>query len=391
MRTKLEEMSLEYNPFEPAATGAPVKGHLVLPERWDGEIRGRLERLLGGRGPKVLRICGEYGSGKTYILHWLERQKLPERRIEPYYLDNPGVQFYDLANALLGQIGRKDFAKLLWELLVTHVGPFQRSLFAEGFEEYLRGHRSRRYPADMTRELQEAVIDAGITRNENVAYCLARIVAEFPKKPYFEYRDFAAGRRGALVAEKEEPPYFAAILATLRLARGTESMAFLIDEFEEISLQKKLTKRGAHDYLATLKRLINFTIEENLLLVLAMTPEGLTKTRELDPALESRSDLGSDSLFEIPQLSKNDARSLVKRRLEDARREGPGLDNQLYPFPPDFPGSFEPGSYATPRRIVKICFQAIANAEGQDLPFSDEYLASRANDLYPVNEEAEQP
>ena len=87
---------------------------------------------------KAIVVVGEYGFGKTCLLQWLHHRILPERRIKSFYFHNPGVQFYDLANALLKTIDRKDFAKFIWEYAGPHVPtPYQSSLFPRSFEEYL--------------------------------------------------------------------------------------------------------------------------------------------------------------------------------------------------------------------------------------------------------------
>ena len=90
--------------------------------------------------------------------------------------------------------------------------------------------------ADILGKLQGAILKAGICDDEEIAHRLARIVAETPTRPYFEYRDFVAGKRDTLVAEGEEAPYFGAIIRTLRLAGGIRAVVFLIDEFEEVIL-----------------------------------------------------------------------------------------------------------------------------------------------------------
>jgi type II secretory pathway predicted ATPase ExeA len=345
MSTHLERLGLRFNPFEPAASGAPLGEGLWLPPDWSNRLQELLHLLIQGRGTKAIAIAGEYGSGKTYVLQWLYRQELPKRQIRPFYFDNPGVQFYDLANALLRQIGRKNFAKCLWELAAPHVSGYQRSLFARGFEEYLIGQRTSRRQQEIPADLQSAILKAGVTSDEEIAYRLARIIAETPTKPYFEYRDFVAGKRDSLVAEGEEAPYFKAILRTLQLAGGVSAVAFLIDEFEEISLQKRLTRREAHDYLATLKRLINLTQSENLWLIVAMTPHAAEETRMLEPALWERFTGEGQYQFEIPPLTTDNAIDLVKFRLDAARVEDFTPPNHLFPFPDSFGTALSPADY----------------------------------------------
>lgn len=380
MSDRLAQMDLKFNPFEPSASGAPVTAEeLWLPDGWKRELYKRLDMLEQAQGVKALAIAGEYGSGKSYILKWLETHELPRRRIEPFYFDNPGVQFYGLANALLRKIGRKNFAKLLWELASEYVAPYQQSLFADGFEDYLRGQGQRK-PPDIAKDMQDAIIKAGITGDEEIAHRLARIVTEIYKKPYFEYRDFVAGVKDALVSEGEEAPYFVAILSTLRKAAGMNAVAFLIDEFEEVSLQKKLTARAAHDYLATMKRLINMTTQEGFWLITAMTPDGVKKTRELEPALPERFAADGEYLFEVPELTTDDAMGLIGYRLGNAREE----DRGLFPFPDELGSILSPATLSSPRRLVKVCFYAISGPDAPPPPFPAEYMEKIEERAYPT-------
>ena len=271
---------------------------------------------------KAIVINGEYGSGKTCLLQWLHRDILPKRQIRSFYFDNPGVQFYDLANMLLRTIGRKDFAKFIWELAGSYVTvPYPRSLFQEGFEKYLfDAFRSHRTQPDMTKPLQDAILKAQVTTDEEIAHCLARIVTETIKQPYFEYRDFVPRSRGSVVPEGEEAPYFGAILKTILQGTSAKAIAFLIDEFEEIGLQKRLSKRAAHGYLATLKRLINLAENApfNFWIVLSMTPDAYQTTEKLEPSLVARI---ADRKFDLKPLTPEKDR--VEMMLSDVRDSEP--------------------------------------------------------------------
>ena len=267
----LKTLGLDSNPFEPSATGAPIASALSPPNRVTKKTLELLDVHQTGQGVKAIVLVGEYGTGKTCLLQWLHREIFPRRQIRSFYFDNPGVQFYDLANHLLRSIGRKDFAKFIWELAGAHVsGPRQGNLFQKGYEEYLSAAYRRGRQQDMTGPLQAAIIRAHVTADEEIAHCLARIVTDVVRKPYFEYRDFIPRQQGSVVPEGEEAPYFRAILKTISQGTGAKAIAFLIDEFEEIGLQKRLTRRAAHDYLATLKRLINLA-ESDFWIVLSMT------------------------------------------------------------------------------------------------------------------------
>ena len=375
----LSALDLAFNPFEPAASGRPI-GIPVSPSvALESRLRALVQALAHARGPKAIVILGDYGAGKTCVLQWLHDELLPEHRIRSYYFDNPGVHFYALANTLLRTIGRKDFAKFIWELAGPHVQtPYQQSLFRTSFEEYLSAESrpGRRQHQEIAAPLQAAVMAAGVTADEQIAHCLAQIVTDAVRKPYFEYRDFLPSGTNSLVAEAEEAPYFGAILKTLSRGSGAAATAFLIDEFEEIGLQKRLTKRAAHDYLSTLKRLINLTQKEDnpFWLFLSMTPDAYRTTCELEPALQQRF-AEHDGVVKIEPLQPDDITVLIRSRLDAARPQTPESPSRLrlFPFPDDLP--FSPATRASPRRLVKVCFSAISAAdETTPVPFTSAYL-----------------
>ena len=369
----LSRLALSYNPFEPSGTGPPLGMTLTLPTKLSEGIEKAISSQEIGRGIKTVLVVGEYGSGKTCVLRWAHQNLFPSRRIKSFYFDNPGVQFYDIANDLLRTIGRKDFAKFVWETAESHVKDIQGSLFHKGFEAYLYNARTLAQRSQLTVNLQEAIKSAGITSDEEIAFCISKIVTNTTEKPYFEYRDFVPRLAGSIVAEREEAPYFGAILKTIAKGFGANGIAFLIDEFEEIGLQKRLTARAAHDYLATLKRLVNLAQQEdmNFWILLSMTPNALEITRELEPALMERI---QSNRIEVKPCLENEAMLMVKRRIEAARM--PKIrTGGLFPFAEDV--SFSPSIYSNPRRLVKACFLAISEAsESTTLPFEQSYIRS---------------
>ena len=381
----LERLQLEFNPFEPSATGTPFWGELLPPD----DLAQRTEDLLNlqqsGEGAKALVVLGEYGAGKTCLLQWLHRKVFPPRQVKSFYFGNPGVQFYSLANELLREIGRKNFAKFIWELAGSNVKlPIQRGFFEKGFEEYLFAANRRVPRADMTSAVQDAILETSITSDEEIAHCFARIVTDIRNKPYFEYQDFVPRRSGSMVPEGEEPRYFRAILKAISHGTGAKAVAFLIDEFEEIGLQKRLTKRAAHDYLATLKRLINLSQSDqaDFWIVLSMTPEAYQTTTELEPSLAERF---SEQTVKVEPLTIEEAIGVLQRRIAAARPEDKDTQesrDSLFPFPSDM--MFRPDTYSNPRRLIKACSLAIGRAnEEVSLPFAREFLHAIEEELFP--------
>ena len=387
--TMKSAMKLNFNPFEPTATGKPLHTSLSRLGDTQDHIRQVIDRHAGIDGTKAIVVRGEYGAGKTCVLRWLHEDVFPRQRTKSFYFRDPGVHFYRLADSLLRIVGRKDFAKFIWELAHAFVDvPYHGNLFKKGFEEFILADTRPANIARLTGALQRAILRTHVTPDEQIAHCFARIVTTTAKKPYFEYRDFVPTSRSSIVPELEEPAFFDSILKTLSSGYGVSSVAFVIDEFEEISLQKRLSRKAAHDYLTTLKRLIDLTERGStnslqVWLVLSMTPPAYDTTINLEPALADR----IAEIIDLNPLAPPAARELVLARLHAARSDSSSSD--LFPFPDDLvdasAGVLSERTYSTPRRLVKTCFLAIAEAdEGTTLPFSQSHLQDVEAKLYGI-------
>jgi hypothetical protein len=372
-KTAKHNVVITTNPFEPSGSGAPlIAENFWLPhETWEKPLRALLDKLNSGSGRRAIVVIGEYGSGKSYILHWLEKFELPhERRILPYYFENPEIKFYDLANALLRSVGRKHFAKLVFELASTKMKYEQRTLFSTGFDAFLDKYPIKVPPPVLT-ELRVAIQATGITADEQIADCLARIVGETGRKPYFEYRDFVTTKSGSYVAEKQEPKYFNAILDVLRRGDNVERIAFLLDEFEEVSLQHRLTRKDAQDYIVTLKRLVDSMVAGDFWAVLALTPKAWETTKQLHPPFAERC-----YEFKVQPFKKSDAATLIAKRFVQV-----GVDKP--PFEAGFLDALRLTTVSSPRRLVKIFHVATNDVMQKGKIVSNARLAEIESELYP--------
>ena len=346
----LEAFGLKFNPFPPAATGVAFSGDMWLPADWFSEIGQRINELSTGGGSKALTIVGEYGAGKTYVLHWLMEKEFRKRRILPFFFDNPGVAFYDLANQLLRQVGRYELSKALWELLYRSEADTsqQAPLIDLTFPQWLENLGGRTARERGIKYLAQALQEHELTDEEETSFRFAQLVVNTRDRPYYEFRDFIPRSATSLVPEREEVRYFMALIRILRHIFEVNGIAFLIDEFEDVALGKRLAKRQSSEYTATLRRLLDTARDEEFWLALSITPEGLDQTRMLEPALMDR--FGAS--FRIPPLSDCDAYNLILHRLKSARIESDRED--LWPFENDVVSVIKPTSISTPRKLIKI-------------------------------------
>lgn len=363
---------LKFNPFPPAATGTAFTEDLWIPPSWSTELDSVYTALSGGEGPKATTVVGGYGSGKTYVLHWIMEQQFRPSRVQPYYIGNPGLAFYTLADELLRQIGRYEFSKAVWQALSNEHGMFanQSSFVDSPFHLWLESLRTQASKTRAQMRLAKALQNLELTDEEEVSFRFAQIVVGTRDRPFFTFRDFVPRSSSSLVAENQETRYFRALIRILLFAYGWEGIAFLIDEFEDVALGKRLARRQSHEYTSTLRRLLDAADEERFWLALSITQEGLEQTRVLEPALLDR--FGGE--FELKPLSDDDAFSLVIHRLRSAREED--LGETLWPFEDNVLKELRPINRSSPRALIKIFWRslAIAARDNIDPPITKEYL-----------------
>ena len=375
----LPRLGLTHNPFPPATTGVAFIDDISLPPTWENDINQYMKRLAGSVGDKALAIIGGYGSGKTFILNWIAKNSLPGQRIQPYFFDNPGVAFYDLANRLMREVGRYELSKALWERFYRSGDQqiLQSPLIPLKFPDWLATLKDRQVRDNAIQTLARAMLISDLATDEEIANKFARVIVETRERPYYEYRDFIPRTSSSFVAEREEANYFRTLVRLLLDILQVHGIAFLIDEFEDVALGRRLNRKQTSEYIATMRRLLDTAREENLWIVLSMTPEGLEQTTRLDPSLIER----FAHKYEIPPLSDQDARYIVVQHLNKARTAA----ESLTPFPENLISELKPTTRSSPRRLIKVLWHsvALANEQREGPPISLNVLHRAEEDLYP--------
>jgi len=384
----LEMYRLRRNPFPPAATGIDIEENLWIPTSWNAKVNKYFNELSSGEGVKAFPIIGDYGSGKTVLLQGYLRKFFENKRIKSFYFENPGVQFYDLANSLLRTLGRYEFSKALWELCKWHFKPrVQTTLFPLSFEEMLKQLKTKEEREEKVQQLSRIIKnDLAITNDEEISYRLASMIVETKNKPYFEYREFIAGQKGSLVAEKAEHKYFKAIIKSINAIYNVDGVAFLIDEFEDIAIPKRMPRNKSYEYLATLRHLIDISETENLWIAIAMTPEAAEASKAMNPPLWERFTHSDTNALSLDPLTRDESRKMINWWLNRARDP----EDSLFPFSEELIDILEQRpDIRLPRSIVKLCFYVInrANSDREAPPISGEYIKKIIGEIYPMREE----
>ena len=233
-----------------------------------------------------------------------------------------------------------------------------------------------------------------ITDDEEIAYRLALMVVETANKPYFEYRDFIAGQKNALVPERVESKYFKCIIRAIIDIYAVDGVAFLIDEFEDVAISKRMSSTKSYEYLATLRELIDISMEENLWIITAMTSEAAQTTKEMNTALWERFTHNEVTKIQLEPLSSEESKELIIWWLSRARLEHGAGSRSFYPFPDEFLDLLRSRpDLRMPRPLVKSCFMILSKAANDNIkaPIPIKFIEDTINRLYPREEEIFSP
>lgn len=386
----LEEYGITKIPFPPAAAGIPGMDPTVelhIPDEWKNKINDYYRILSQGEGPKAFPIIGDYGSGKTVLLKGYLKDYFEKKHIKTFYFENPGTKFYDLANELMRNIGRYEFSKAIWELSKDFFKQeSQRTLFQESFSDYLNKIKTKKIQEEYIIQLQKIIQNIGITKDEEIAYKLATIVIETGTKPYFEYKDFTSGRKGSLVSERHEDEYFLALINAISKIYDTEGVAFLIDEFEDVAISKRMSRISSYEYLSTVRNLIEISEKGNIWIVMAMTEQAAEITNKMNPALWQRFTNSQRNALKLNPLDTEDAKAIYKWWLQRARKENQKDIEDLYPFSEEIFEIYDSNpNLRYPRKLVKMGFYILSKAVEQKIsaPIDKEFAYAVLKQYYP--------
>lgn len=383
MKEQLQKYNLDRNPFPPAATGLggvlKEGEHVFLPKEQADVIETFFSKAQTGKGIKIFPIIGSYGMGKTAVLRGYLKDFFEEKEIKVFYFDNPGVQFYDLANTLMRGLGRYEFSKAIWEVSKQYLNDSENELylFEMTFEQMLDETYKNKKQNEKARQLGKIIKDKLLfTQEDEIAYKLGQLVIETHRKPYFEYKDFTVSNSQSVVAEKQEDKFFHAIVKAIIDIYGVKGVAFLIDEFEEIAFSKGMSKIKTYEYLSTFRRLVDISESEDLWIAIAMTPEAMEQTLSSNAALGQRfTEAGCK--IELNPFSQDDIRKWLIWWLDRYRTDNSSYKGKIFPFPDSFPEFMAKDSKrCTPRKLVKTCFWILSEAINNEIlpPFSDEFV-----------------
>ena len=353
---------LSGNPFIPSGSGLPDTKNLYVSDKLRDTTERFFNELSTGRGSKTFPLIGSYGSGKSAFMKGFLTDFFWKRKIKAFYIENPGVNFYDIANRVLQSVGRYEFSKALFEVSKPYLH-LQKTLVEMDYDTFLVSLKTKVERDSKISELQKVLREkVNLCANEAVAYSFAKMVIETKIKPYLDYRDFVSEGTNPSVPKDMEPQYFNALITAINKIYGTEGVAFLLDEFEDLTLGSRISERIKLEYLATFRRLIDQSEIQNLWIVLAMVPGIEEIINKLNPPLWQRFSHHGKETLRLEELEQNEIEGVIKKWLDSMRTNGKYV-GKLFPFSDEIGTVFTMNSqFRNPRVIIKTCFNALAKA-----------------------------
>ncbi len=436
-------LGLSRNPFPASGNPPPSPSIPPYPEVYR-QVTDFVISFLRSQQSRGLVLLGDYGTGKTYHLRWIQAllEAKPEVAIRVVSVETPGLEPYDLVRDILAQIGDQELAKAVWALALPILrdqvrGEGQRFFqrFAEGkvkprrgpqislesvgmelplvevSEETFRDYREFLSAFDRTGVLsREKLRDwfqpflyrprqeggLGITRNPAIARELANLcfLAGVPALQSWERLTVPGGQSPFPV--RGEPEFLQTILRLL-VATGTEYFVLLLDEFEKVPLMEIMTQREMKRYLDTVRMLADRGWQEEPLpfaWVIASHDDAWDLVRDkLNRALAER----FPTEVHLPRSADPTvARYLVSQHLALVRlNEEPG--DSMRPFPDNFIELIPLELRHTSRDLLTLCYQIIEEAtskaelENRQIPEAFVRGFLQRYHLPPVNETDSEP
>ncbi len=412
------KIGLSRNPFK--ANGNPPVSPSIppYPEVYN-KIIDFFKNFLRSKQSRGLVLLGDYGTGKTYHLRWIQELlgTRSEISIRVINVETPGLEPYDLVRQMLMQIGDQELARAIWTVVLPRLrdeiraegqrffrkfadiavkpkrGP-QMEFVEEGFdvpliditEDNLRDYRNFLSAFDKKKVLnreklrdwvlqllyQRGPEGLAITSSTSIARELANLCCLSGAPALLSWERLTITTQKSLFTTQGEPEFLQTIMRLMVYA-GTEYFVLLLDEFEKVPLMEKMTSKEMRRYLDTVRMLADKgwqTEDLPFAWVIASHDEAWSVVRDrLNQAMAERFPT------EVNLLRSNDAefaRYLVSESLALVRRQ-PMPKGSVSPFPENFIDLIPPELRRTPRDLLVLCFSFVEAAIDAE-PFPGEHI-----------------
>jgi len=311
-------------------------------------------------------------------------------RIRAFYVENPSTRAQDLLFALTKSIGRYEFWKMAWAVILKELRNLykeeglqrinqrffpQPSIFelseddlADLFSEdtlsnprrFVEKYQQLQIPGDSVRNVAQLVLSRRIDNLDIVQ----QVVSIAFEEEYTAFQSWIAltaheARRRVKVPLLD---HFSAILKILELY-GISFIYILIDEFEDLA-GVRVSARQRAEYEATLRMFINAKLQ-HFAMILAAAPEGFQIIKETYPPFM---DLFTYQI-ELKPLDNQQTKQLIIRHLDLARTDEQLRSHQgsVVPFTQGAVDAIAQEGRGNPRTILNLAHRSVEHCRSNRL------------------------
>jgi hypothetical protein len=410
------------NPFPPSGIADAIEETPPFRPQIENEIFDFIKRSYRDRQFHSLIIAGDYGTGKTHTLRFIEYvvntfMNVGDRCARAIYVERPRLEANELNRTILRRLGLDTVRKYTWFALHDELLKEVEEQ-SEDFKELRRSltlpKRKGNSPLSGTAKMwneEDApippafsslfspatlsdyrnfldIIEMNNWNREEMRYflvrCLVKAVGQDisidlaqtfvalmlsrDEKSFSSWEALVSMSKPRAESSLRAPTFLQFLLRIMHL-NGIVYVYLLLDEFEEVPQGSLLSSRQRQEYLYTMREVFD-KIREGLAVVIAITPPALTAFSAIATPLADR----NPRRIDLPPLELQDAIKLVQFYF-DRERENSSLKKvkkgDIKPFNDKILAkilnSFPTSVQKTPRNLIQFLHRLLEHSAQNNL------------------------
>jgi hypothetical protein len=324
------------NPFPPSGIADATEENPPLRPAMEKDILDFIESSYRDRQFHSMIVTGEYGTGKTHTLRFIEQvvntyMNAGDKSARAIYVERPRLEAHELNRTILRRLGFDTVRKYIWfavrEVMLKEIANeaeayknLRQSLiapskpgagtprlwkdedlpvpssFTDVFREetlgdyrmFLSALEAKGWNREMLRSylVHCLVVAIGEDISLNLADSFIGLLLARDEKSFSSWESLVSISKPKAGSNLRAPNFLQFLLRIME-RNGIVYVYLLLDEFEEVPQGNLLSPRQRQEYLYTVREVFD-KIQEGLAVVIAITPGALTALNEIATPLADR-------------------------------------------------------------------------------------------------------